>query len=1397
MNKICNGHCTGCAACYNICPNNAIIMAENPDGFYEPRIKEDLCIDCKKCEKVCPVNQPNYLNSKMPLCYATWADDETRAVSSSGGAFTVLAQTVLNSGGCICGVKYGNSFAPKHTIVYDSEHLAELRGSKYMQSYIGDIYSLTEKILREERPVLFTGLPCQIAGLNAYLNNREFRNLYTVELVCHGITSMKVFRKYRQDVLGNKNLTTLEFKKKTPWGWHAGINAEFGTESSYRVPAEDDPFFQAYLNNISKNEACGSCPFNRLPRQADITIGDFWGISNFDSSLNDQKGTSLILVNSDHGRLLLENARTGFTRQQEVPLPYAIAGNPSLKSPYKNHMRRKKFFRELEDIPFQKLVANCKQNKLSVGITGLWYGLNYGSILTYFALHKTLNQMGYDTLMVNKPNFIWSPLYDAPTTIAHKFISKHCTVSGIHKYEDYPLLNHHCDTFIVGSDVVWNYEICGREGRNYFYLDFADDTKRKISYASSFGGSYNAPEADRYLNQHYLQRFDAVSVREENAVSICQEKFGIHAQKVLDPVFLCNRKSFDDCTKEAGNLTEEPFIMTYILGGNELQKRIILHTSEMLGIKKLINIANPNNPERVANALQLDMTAQPSVEEWLWYMKHTNFFVGDSFHGLCFALIFRKPFLIAISQNMPSKDRFQTLLSLCGLEERLLFIEQDNSDKDYLYTKEIDFDEIDAKLEPYKQESLKWLKNALESRVSEKSNKYDEKIPDAVNPELFLLAKAVSENYHERTVITWGHNNEFNEILVKYFGIRIPFWVAKNLDLVNGTSVRAFSELKNRSKEYYLVIPEKEHTQQDESELKDYGYEDIQDFIYRHHKSITIPETVSWNNKYFDVYGNVINISKQGNTIITLTGWNNRIHIGEIITTSPLQITANGNLNLDIEDNCHFTGDIKIVSIAESKGAYGVSVRIKKNCVFLTDTSIYLFPNFNPYPETSLLINQNCTFGTNAKIDINSGNKVIIGEDCMFSHNINIQAGDGHAIFDVKTGKRINPFAAENNAAKTKIVFGRHIWVGKNSLLLNGTNIGEGSIVGAGSIVKSTVPNNCVIAGNPAKIIRTDAAWSRNNRSNKLTDKEKEYAQETRQCAPPISGNKVLVVGGTRFMGIELVKELLNSGNDVTIATRGNSPDNFNEQVQRLKLDVSDASTVKNALAGKYYDVVFDNLAYCSIYADNILSNVKCGKYVQLSSVIAYGVLNRDLREEMFNPCTIISTLCNTSVGYMEGKRQAEAIAYQKYSEIPSVTVRIPYVTKTDRLYYYVRNTMKQIPMKISDTSHGFTFIRSTEVGRFLPWIAAQDFTGAINLASEGMITIQMILDYILEKTGKKALIDPCNGLESPFHVFNEKTFSMNMEKAQNLGYKTSNLNNWFWKLMDEYITRAQKEFNM
>lgn len=1074
--------CTGCGSCKNICPKDAIDLLNDKEGFLKYNVNLERCIRCGKCVNACPVLNPEYRNSQNPECYAIWAQDDIRLKSSSGGMFSLLANYILKQNGYVAGVVFDRNFEVKHILSSEINEIEQMRKSKYYQSNTGFIFRDIKKILlnEEKKKVLFTGTPCQVAGLYKFLG-KNYKNLYTAEIICHGITSKKVFDKYCSDMFQDKVIKSIAFREKQSLGWKSGISIKFDDDTEYTQTASDNVYWEAFGKNISKSKACGNCKFNRLPRQGDLTIGDFWGISRYNNALNDGKGTSVVLINNSKGLELMNSINGDFKMTKEVPIKYAISGNPPLVAPYKNSNQRQRFFEQLDNVNFEKLVEHCNKNYFDVGIVGLWYGLNYGSILTYYALYCVVNKLGYDAIMVNKPNFIWRPLYENPETIANRFISKYCQVSNIHERDKFQLLNTQCDTFLVGSDVVWNYEICGREGGSFFFLDFVDDNKKKIAYAASFGGGYHAPKEEEEKNRYFAKRFDAISVREDRALNICKEHLGVQATKVLDPVFLCEQSNYDKAIEDSKIKVDYKYIMTYILGGNDLQKNIILEISKRLGIEKLINVVNPNNPKRVIEALKLEPVPEPSVEDWLNYIKNCQFFIGDSFHGLCFSIIFRRPFIIAISKSMPSKDRFLTLLSLCGLEDRLWYIEDDNTDKYDVIYRDIDYNEVYDRLKDYKDASLNWLKNALHSK-KKVENKYLYETPENCNLGLFYLARSVYKNYAGRTVVTWGENKEFNSILKKYFNIGISYWVAKNQKIVNNKEIRNFSELSGKNKDIFVVIPDIVCTDKDIEIFHQYGYYENVDFIYYHHKPIIITEGDYRKNEYSDVYGNYIKGKVTGNFKIEFKGFNNKVYISDDIKVNqPINLEMNGCSLLKISDKCVFSGENKIVFLGKKCNSE-TRLEINSNCRFNKNTFV-LWSNPIGFEASEIIINKNTTLGAECHLSVNTGNKIIIGADCMFDSEVLLQSGSGHAIFDVTSLKnyRIN---GEGSA----LILGDHVWVGKRSTILADTNINSGSIVEYGSVVKGIYPNNCIIGGNPSYIVQKNIAWSRNNGANKLEE---------------------------------------------------------------------------------------------------------------------------------------------------------------------------------------------------------------------------------------------------------------------------------------------------------------------
>jgi coenzyme F420-reducing hydrogenase beta subunit len=356
--------CTGCASCANVCSKNAIKMSLNGDGFYNPEIDPELCVKCGLCERICPAIHPVYNNAAGPKCYAVMAKDEVRARSSSGGAFEILAKITFDKGGAVCGVDYKKDFTTAHVIIEKYEELHRLQGSKYTQSDVGLVYRSIRSLLNDGRQVLFSGCPCQVAGLYAYLGNSKlYDSLVTVDLLCHGIPSVKAAKKYFDFISNGREISSLKYKSKKYYGWRANVDADFTDGTNYRKPADADPFFCGYLNGggVNKNLPCTDCAFNKLPRQGDITIGDFWGISKYKAELNDGKGTSVVLVNNKKGASVFKELKTSHLLKiwESVPISVASAGNPVVTRSYRLHPGRARFFSELDTVPYNTLVGSC------------------------------------------------------------------------------------------------------------------------------------------------------------------------------------------------------------------------------------------------------------------------------------------------------------------------------------------------------------------------------------------------------------------------------------------------------------------------------------------------------------------------------------------------------------------------------------------------------------------------------------------------------------------------------------------------------------------------------------------------------------------------------------------------------------------------------------------------------------------------------------------------------------------------------------------------------------------------------------------------------------------------------------------------------------------------------
>lgn len=726
ITKVSTDDCTGCCLCQNICPTNAISMKENQEGFIYPHIEFSKCVECGKCLQYCPVENPEYKNDEKPVCHAINANDEIRKNAASGGIFSAFAEILVKNGGVAYGAAYNDDFSVEYKKAETLQELEALKGSKYIQSNANDVYKNIKASLSEGKTVLFGGCPCQVAALYKYLDNSNIRNLYTMDIVCHGVPSPKVFRKYLKETFSDKKIKKIDFRDKTVFGWSTETNIYFEDGTVYRRLHTEDPFWKAFLPCICLRKSCSNCKFSCLPRQADLTIGDFWGIEHFDKSLNDHKGTSVVLVNNKKGEKIIERCASLWNKDVVTPIEEATRINKTIMQPFQAHPARRRFFENLDRYSLDILVQKCQTHHYDIGIVGLWYGLNYGSILTYYALYKVVNQMGFDALMVNKPKELWNDRYTDRNSIANKFIYENCYVSNVRKNKsDWADLNKHCDTFIVGSDVVWNYEICGSQSHQFFFLDFIEDSKKKIAMASSFGSGYHAPEDERILDKYYINKFDYVGVRETDGINLCKTCFDVKADQVIDPVFICEKNYYNVLADKIKEQDGTPYVSAYILGPEIPKYNILKRVCEVRNCEMRI-IENPNIPGIFKQKLGIKALQTPSVEEWLHYIKNCEFFVGDSFHGLCFALIFNKPFLITVNSNIDGLQRFNTLLKMVGLENRLFFTDKDDIQKiDEIINQPIDYSIVNRIIESHANDSYNWLYNAIRGEKKYKPTAYD------------------------------------------------------------------------------------------------------------------------------------------------------------------------------------------------------------------------------------------------------------------------------------------------------------------------------------------------------------------------------------------------------------------------------------------------------------------------------------------------------------------------------------------------------------------------------------------------------------------------------------------------------------------------------------------------
>ena len=388
--------CCGCWACYNACPKHCIEMIEDEEGFRYPHVDTDKCIDCGLCEKVCPLLKPQ-MDDTLPESFVVQQKDaEVLRRSTSGGFFTAISKWAIDQGGVVFGAAFGEDMELRHSYAETLEDCKKFRGSKYVQSLIGDCYSLAKKILAQGRVVVFSGTPCQISGLYHFLRGRKYEGLVTVDLVCHGTPSPLLLRKYlsyHASLFGSKPVDYRSRDKYYGYNYSTASIWFDDKSKEYHKGKDSDMMLRFYFNDLCSRPSCYQCHFKTINRISDITIFDCWDAPSVSPEFS-AKGATNVFIHTEHGQAVFDQINKDFVwhksdinsiiKRDGVMIKHFVSPNP----------RREQFFEDLNIMPLDKLekiyIGGSLKKKVISSIKPFMYKIGFFSL--YMKLKKSLSQ---------------------------------------------------------------------------------------------------------------------------------------------------------------------------------------------------------------------------------------------------------------------------------------------------------------------------------------------------------------------------------------------------------------------------------------------------------------------------------------------------------------------------------------------------------------------------------------------------------------------------------------------------------------------------------------------------------------------------------------------------------------------------------------------------------------------------------------------------------------------------------------------------------------------------------------------------------------------------------------------------------------------------------------------
>lgn len=705
--------------------------------------------------------------------------------SSSGGMFAELAKFVLSQKGVVFGCameRVEDGFDVKHIYIENEKDLYKLQGSKYVQSRIGNTIKEAKEFLDKGRFVLYSGTPCQIAGLKAYLK-QDYDNLLTVDLSCTGTPSLEIFNsfiKFLEKKFGQK-IIKFEFRNKERMGWSCG-NALITFENGKQKILYNNvtSYLYLFINKKLQNRSCQECKYTGLERISDITVADAWGVEKeypelLKSKFDKNRGISLVIANNNKAYSLLNKIQNNLIIKEININKMVKYNNPLNKitqnkedltflNAYKNdkyygieklfrkNLGKKYYYYILKNHTprfIKNIIKLFKPKQEDFLLMTLYWLSNYGSLLTAYALYKTLVNFGYKGRLIHYGNFRG---YGKVFIKKHLPLTKRCL-----KQNDFSKLNNITSRFILGSDNLINLDTNPLLFVAQCLFNFTMNDKKRLMISGSIGawdGSTQDKQEHNYI-KYLLNRFDYISTREEHGKQVFEKEYDVQADWINDPVFYLKKDDFIELTK---NIKEDYSnkIMQYVLYPTSETKKIVEYTKKNMGLDT-IKFDGNDNVKYFSNS------KNKSVENWLKAILESKLVITDSFHCVAFCLIFNKDFVCI--KNTHATVRFLSLFKRLGIQIPLIETVKDLQSADLSYNKDV----VNKSLNDIREFALAKIQEYL------------------LKPNKIIIPNPEMEEYNR----TFIKNNEvwYKKNRLFYFGIIVPFVIPiKRLwaDLKNG-----------------------------------------------------------------------------------------------------------------------------------------------------------------------------------------------------------------------------------------------------------------------------------------------------------------------------------------------------------------------------------------------------------------------------------------------------------------------------------------------------------------------------------------------------------------------------------------------------------------------------------